>query len=78
MCIRDRPRIVKAAKLGDAAVLKALIKILSENKIKVIRLNTFNPELTLKKGVYTRVKPSKEEKEQILKGIKTLKKYQLL
>ena len=67
------PRIVKAAKLGDAAVLKALIKILSENKIKVIRLNTFNPELTLKKGVYTRVKPSKEEKEQILKGIKTLK-----
>ncbi len=67
------PRIVKAAKLGDAAVLKALIKILSENNIKVIRLNTFNPELTLKKGVYTRIKPSKEEKEQILKGIKTLK-----
>ena len=67
------PRIAKAAKLGDAAVLKSLIKILSENNIKVIRLNTFNPELTLKKGVYTRIKPSKEEKEQILKGIKTLK-----
>ena len=68
------PRIVKAAKLGDAAVLKALIKILSENNVKVIRLNTFNPELTLKKGVYTRIKPSKEDKDQILKGIKTLKK----
>ena len=68
------PRIVKAAKLGDAAVLKALIKILSENNIKVIRLNTYNPELTLKKGVYTRIKPSNEEKDQILKGIKTLKK----
>ena len=68
------PRIVKAAKLGDAAVLKALIKILLENNIKVIRLNTFNPELTLKKGVYTRIKPSKEDKDQILKGIKTLKK----
>ena len=67
------PRIVKAAKLGDAAVLKALIKILSENNIKVIRLNTFNPELTLKKGVYTKIKPSKEDKDQILKGIKTLK-----
>ena len=58
------PRIVKAAKLGDAAVLKVLIKILSENKIKVIKLNTFNPELTLKKGFYTKLKPSKEEKKK--------------
>ena len=68
------PRIVKAAKLGDAAILKVLIKILSENSIKVIKLNAFNPELTLKKGNYTNVKPSKQEKEEILKGIKTLKK----
>ena len=68
------PRIVKAAKQGDAAVLKALIKILSENNINVIRLNTFNPELTLKKGFYTKLKPSKEEKEEILKGAHTLKK----
>ena len=64
------PRIVKAAKLGDAAILKALIKILSENNIKVIKLNTYNPELTLKKGNYTKVKPSKQENEEILKGEK--------
>ena len=31
------PRIVKASKLGDAAILKELIKILAENKIKVIK-----------------------------------------
>ena len=68
------PRVVKAAKMGDAAILKVLIKILSENKIKVIKLNTFNPELTLKRGVYTKIKPSKKEKEEISKGIKTLKK----
>ena len=37
------PRIVKASKKGDAAILKVLIKILYENKIKVIKLNTFNP-----------------------------------
>ena len=67
------PRIVKAAKLGDAAVLKVLIKILSENNINVIRLNTFNPELTLKKGFYTKLKPSRREKEEILKGTQTLK-----
>ena len=68
------PRIVKASKLGDAAILKVLIKILSENKIKVIKLNTFNPELTLKKGVYTKIKPNLLEKEEIAKGIRTLKK----
>ena len=68
------PRIVKASKLGDAAILKVLIKILSENKIKVIKLNTFNPELTLKKGIYTKIKPNFLEKAEIVKGIKTLKK----
>ena len=68
------PRIVKAAKLGDAAILKVLIKILSENNVKVIKLNTYNPELTLKKGNYTKIKPSKQENEDIIKGIKVLKK----
>ena len=68
------PRIVKASKLGDAAILKALINILSENKIKVIKLNTFNPELTLKKGIYTKIKPTLLEKKEIVKGINSLKK----
>ena len=68
------PRIIKASKLGDAAVLKVLIKILSENKIKVIKLNTFNPELTLKKGIYTKIKPNTQDKKEILEGIKTLNK----
>ncbi len=68
------PRIIKAAKLGDAAILKELIKILLENKIKVIKLNTFNPELTLKKGCYTKTKPSKFDKININKGIKVLNK----
>ena len=68
------PRIVKASKKGDAAIFKVLIKILSENKIKVIKLNTFNPELTLKKGIYTKVRPTLLEIDEIAKGIKTLKK----
>ena len=68
------PRIVKASKLGDAAILKVLIKILSENKIKVIKLNSFNPELTLKKGIYTKIKPNFLEKKEIYKGVNTLKK----
>ena len=68
------PRVIKAAKLGDAAILKVLIKILSENDIKVIKLNTFNPELTLKKGIYTKIKPSNLDKKEIFQGIKILKK----
>ncbi len=68
------PRIVKASKKGDAAILKVLIKILSENKIKVIKLNSFNPELTLKKGIYTKIKPTLQEKKEIVKGIRILKK----
>ena len=68
------PRVIKASKLGDAAILKVLIKILSENKIKVIKLNTFNPELSLKRGIYTKIKPTKYEMKEILNGIKTLKK----
>ena len=68
------PRILKASKLGDAAILKQLIKILAENKIKVVKLNTYNPELTLKKGCYTKTKPSNSDKNTINKGIKILKK----
>ncbi len=68
------PRIIKAAKLGDAAILKELIKILSEHKIKVIKSNFFNPELTLSKGNYTKLKPNKFEDLDIKKGINYLNK----
>ncbi len=68
------PRIIKAAKLGDAAILKELIKILAEHKIKVIKLNFYNPELTLSKGIFTKLKPSKFETLDIKKGINYLNK----
>ena len=66
------PRIVKASKLGDASILKELIKILKENKIKVIKSNFFNPELTLQKGNYSNLKPSKLDSISIKTGIKSL------
>ncbi len=68
------PRIIKASKLGDAAILKELIKILLENKIKVIKLNTYNPDLTLQKGCYTKLKPSKIDRFTIKRGIQILNK----
>ncbi|MDC1045224.1 UDP-2,3-diacylglucosamine diphosphatase LpxI [Candidatus Pelagibacter sp.] len=66
------PRIIKAAKLGDAAILKEIIKILSQNKIKTENSLTFNPELSLKKGNYSKIKPNKQDQLDIKKAIKTL------
>ena len=67
------PTIIKAAKLGDAAILKAVIKILVKEKIKVINSNTYNPELTLSKGCYTKLKPNTKDLVSVNKGIKSLR-----
>ena len=66
------PRIIKASKLGDAAILKEIIKILAQNKIKTENSLKFNPELTLKRGNYSKIKPNKQDKLDIKKAIKTL------
>ena len=66
------PRIIKSSKLGDAAILKEIIKILSKEKIKTISSLTFNPELSLKKGNFTITKPNKENNRDIDKAIRTL------
>jgi len=66
------PRIIKASKLGDAAILKEIIKILDQNKIKTENSLIFNPELTLKKGNYSKIKPNKQDQLDIKKAIKTL------
>ena len=68
------PRIIKSSKLGDAAILKQIIKILKGKGIKTISSLTFNSELTLKKGIYSRIKPNKEDRIDINKAIKTLNK----
>ncbi len=66
------PRIIKSSKLGDAAILKEIISILKKEKIKTISSLTFNPELTLKKGNYSKIKPNKLDKFDINKAIQTL------
>ena len=66
------PRIIKASKLGDAAILKEIIKILAQNKIKTENSLKFNPELTFKKGNYSNIKPNNKDQLDIKKAIKTL------
>jgi len=65
-------RIIKASKIGDAAILKEIIKILANNKIKTENSLKFNPELTLKKGNYSKIKPNNQDKLDIKTAIKTL------
>ena len=63
------PSVIKAAKSGDAAIIKAIIKILEKEKIKVISSNFFNPELSLKAKNYTKLKPHSKEIKSIKKGV---------
>jgi DUF1009 family protein len=63
------PGILKAAKLGDAAIIKAIIKILDNENIKVISSIFFNQELTVKSGNYTKLKPNMSDSNSIKKGI---------
>ena len=68
------PRIVRSSKLGDAAILKEIIKILKQEKIITLSSLTYNPELTLKKGTYSKIKPNKDDNLDIKKAISTLGK----
>ena len=60
------PRIIKSSRLGDAAILKEIIKILKQERISTISSLTFNPELALKKGIYSKAKPNREDNKDIL------------
>ena len=68
------PKIIKSAKLGDAAILKQIINILEKEKIKTISSNMFTPELSLSRGIYTKCKPSTKDKLDIDSAIKALSK----
>ena len=68
------PRIIRSSKLGDAAILREIIKILKQEKIITLSSLTYNPELTLKKGTYSKIKPNKEDDLDIKKAILTLSK----
>ena len=63
------PTVIKAAKIGDAAIIKAIIKILTDEGIKVISSIFFNPELSLKKGIFSKIKPDNQDIISINKGV---------
>ena len=72
------PSIIKAAKLGDAAIIKAIIKVLDNENIKVISSIYYNPELAAKTGNYSKSKPNAMDLLSISKGIKYFSKLNSL
>ena len=68
------PRVIKAYKKGDAAIIKSIISILKDEKISVVRSNLFNNDLTVSKGNYTKLKPTFPDKKDINTGINFFKK----
>ena len=63
------PSVIRAAKSGDVAIIKSIIKILQKEKIRVISSNFFNSELSLKARNYTKLKPTVKDIESIKKGV---------
>jgi len=68
------PRIIKAAKIGDAAILKEVINVFKKENIKTLNSLHFTPNLSLKKGIYTKIKPNNVDKMNIKKAILILSK----
>ena len=68
------PRIIKSSRTGDAALLKEIIEIFKKEKITTVSSLFFNPELTLKKGIFTKIKPSKGDNADIKKAVSILNK----
>ena len=67
-------RIVKKAKIGDAAILKEIINIFKKEGIKTINSTFFTPELNLTKGNYSIHRPDVTDKKDIKNAIKLLNK----
>jgi len=67
-------KIIRKAKIGDAALLKEVINIFKKKKIKTKSSLNFTPQLSIKKGTYTKIKPNKFDKIDIKKAISCLNK----
>ena len=67
-------RIIKKSKLGDAALLREIVNIFKNEKIRTVSSTTFTPELNLSRGNYSKYKPDKKDKMDINNALKALDK----
>ena len=62
------PKIIKGAKKDDASIIKTVIEIFKKEGFKIISSTFFNPELLLRRGNYTKMKPDFLSKKDMVKG----------
>ena len=67
------PRLFSAFKKGDGNILKEIIKIFNENKIKVLNSMKFTPELIFKDSNINKIKINSSDKISIIKGVNIIK-----
>ena len=66
-------RLYIAFKKGDGNILKEIIKIFWEHKIRVIDSMTFTPELIFKEKNINKIEVNNTDKHSIIKGIQVIK-----
>ena len=66
-------RLFLAFKKGDGNILKEVIKIFKENKIKVINSMKFTPELIFKDKAINKIKINNSDKNSVSKGVNVIK-----
>jgi DUF1009 family protein len=71
------PKIIKETKKGDAYIINFVTKLFEKEGFKILNQTLFNPELVLKKGHYTKVKPNEKNFKDIKIGKKLIKNIKL-
>jgi len=71
------PKIIKETKKGDAYIINFITRLFEKEGFKIINQTFFNPELVLKKGNYTKIKPSKKNYRDINIGKKLVNNLKL-
>ena len=59
-------------KVGDAAILKEIINIFRNEKIKTVSSTIYTPELNLMRGNYSKYRPDKRDKVDIKNALNKL------
>ena len=71
------PKIIKETKKGDAYIITFITKLFEKEGFKILNQTLFNPELVLKKGHYTKLKPNKLNLKDIRIGKKIINNLKL-
>ena len=58
-----------AKALGDDGILRALVKEIEEDGMRVVGIHEVMPELLVKEGILTKKEPNSEDKEDIRRGV---------